>query len=75
MEAQLEFRANPNRVKAFELAYKIEISAVEAHYQKYLETEEIDSLRKIFLQLNRDDIDHANRIKSQWELVLQDERG
>ena len=72
MEAQLEFRTNPQRIKAFELAFHIENSASELHYQKYLGTEEMNGVRKIFQQLNRDDIDHAKRIKERWEMALQE---
>lgn len=72
LESQKRFKDNPDRIKAFELAYEIEISTGEVHYQKYMESTENGSLRKIFRQLNKDDIDHAKRIKEQWDLVLQE---
>ncbi len=72
-EAQLDFLTKPERLKAFELAYNIEEFGIEIHYQKYLRSDKIDSLRRIFQELNKSDIDHAKRIKDQWELALQEQ--
>jgi rubrerythrin len=61
--------------EAFELAYFLENSAGEAHFQKFLEGEAAPSndVEMVIQQLGRDDILHAERVKNRakqygWEL-------
>ena len=58
-----KFLENPTRSRAFDIAFEIENSAVEMHYQQYMEAESDDDLAEIFKKLNRADSHHAERIK------------
>ena len=53
-----------------EIAYEIENSAGEVHYQNYMSEDIDDDLRSIFKRLNRADIDHAKRIKEYMAVIL-----
>lgn len=54
----------PSREEAFNAALGLEISAGEAHYQQFMEKESPSKVEKIFQELNRDDKDHALRLRS-----------
>ncbi|MCF6248472.1 MAG: hypothetical protein L3J69_14090 [Desulfobacula sp.] len=54
----------PSREEAFNMAFEIENSAGEIHYQKFMKKNTNLKIDKIFKQLNKDDIDHAKRIRS-----------
>lgn len=56
----------PNRETAFRTALEIEESAGELHYQGFMEDEEGSGskIAEIFRQLNREDKDHSERIRS-----------
>lgn len=58
--------APPNESEAFSVAFELEQSAGEMHYQKFME-QELDSnskLSRIFQQLNEHDKDHAERVRT-----------
>jgi rubrerythrin len=61
-----EFKENPNRQKAFEIALEIESSAGESHYQEFMDTPSDNRVVQILQKLNRDDDDHYNRIKEYY---------
>ena len=64
----LKFNKNCcTREEAFNLAYTIENSACEIHYQENMEEEEPDQLLKIFQQLNKEDKNHSLRIKNKMK--------
>lgn len=69
-----KFSTDPDRMYAFEIAYELENSTGEMHYQNYMSEEINDDLRNIFKALNRADLDHAMRIKKYWESVLVDQK-
>ena len=54
----------PSREDAFNLALKLEQSAGEIHFQQFMEKSSTSKLDSIFQRLNRDDKDHAIRIRS-----------
>ena len=54
----------PSREDAFNLALKLEQSAGEIHFQQFMEKSSTSKLDSIFQRLNRDDKDHAMRIRS-----------
>jgi len=58
-----EFKKNPSRKKAFEIALELENSVGEIHYQKVMTSDKNDQLIKIFKKLNKDDMDHETRIR------------
>jgi hypothetical protein len=62
LKAMEDFKSQPNRAEAFELALKIEVSAGESHYNNFMKNGPESRLREIFRILNRDDLDHAQRI-------------
>jgi len=63
-----EFKDSPpNREKAFNLAYELELSAGESHFQEYASDESGSPIAKIFKHLNQSDVDHAKRIKDYAE--------
>jgi len=74
-----EFQSNPpSREEAFNAALKIENSAGELHFQKFMSQESSLTIEKIFKELNRDDKDHAMRIRSYMEkhgIPVQSENG
>jgi len=61
---------NPNRQKCFEVALEIESSAGESHYQEIMIKHTDNDIVKIFQKLNKDDIDHYNRIKEYYSKNL-----
>ena len=52
----------PSREEAFNIALKIEESAGELHFQKFMEKEANSATDNIFKELNKGDKDHAMRI-------------
>lgn len=55
----------PTIEKALRIAYLIETSSSEAHYQRFMSSKHEDcSLSRVFVKLNNNDIDHASRIVS-----------
>lgn len=60
-----KFRDNaPSREDALNIALEVEQSAGELHYQEFIEKKEKSRIEQIFEELNRDDKDHAKRIRS-----------
>lgn len=60
-------KASPSRDKAFRTALKLEQSAGEIHFQKFMEKESGSEFEKIFQKLNSYDKDHAMRISKYME--------
>lgn len=56
-----------SRETAFTIAYKLEKTAGEIHFQEYMDKKPESEMDRIFQQLNRDDKDHAERILSYME--------
>jgi hypothetical protein len=54
--------APPERARAFQLAYAIENSAGELHYEKFIRNQTSGPVSAVFKKLNGEDINHANRI-------------
>ncbi len=54
----------PSREDTFNLALKLEQSVGEIHFQQFMEKNSTSILDSTFQQLNRDDKDHAMRIRS-----------
>jgi hypothetical protein len=54
----------PSREDAFNVALEIEQSAIEIHFQKFIDKKGKSKIEEIFEHLNRDDKDHAKRIHS-----------
>ncbi|HCD36107.1 rubrerythrin family protein [Chlorobium phaeovibrioides] len=60
-----QFRQNPpTRREAFDIALELELSAGESHYQEFLDSPSESATANIFKQLNQEDRDHAERIRS-----------
>ncbi len=60
----LEYKESPpTREEALKLAYSLEISAGESHFQEFADDKSDSKISKIFNQLNKSDVDHARRIK------------
>ncbi|NOX48422.1 MAG: rubrerythrin family protein [Chlorobi bacterium] len=57
----------PGREEAFQLAYKLEWSAGESHFQDFTDDESGSQISRIFKHLNQSDRDHAERIKEYAE--------
>ncbi|MBW2700559.1 MAG: rubrerythrin family protein [Deltaproteobacteria bacterium] len=57
----------PSREEAFGLALELERSAGELHFQEFMEKEAGSKIDEIFRQLNKDDKDHEQRIRSYME--------
>ena len=53
----------PSREDAFNIALKLEQSAGELHFQQFMEKESESELDRIFQRLNRDDKDHAEKLR------------
>ncbi|MFO8236289.1 MAG: hypothetical protein R6U04_12895 [Bacteroidales bacterium] len=51
----------------FNIAYKLEKSAGEIHFQEYMDKKPAVEIDRVFQQLNRDDKDHAERILNYME--------
>ena len=65
-----EFKKNPSRKYAFDIALHLENSVNEIHYQNFMiNNEKDDQISRIFKKLNDDDIDHAIRIKKYMEEI------
>ena len=54
----------PSREEAFNYALKIENSACEVHFQKFMDEESDIKIGEIFRKLNEEDKDHENRIRA-----------
>lgn len=54
----------PSRETAFKVAFELENSAGEVHFQQAMEKSPDSQLMAIFQHLNRDDKDHARRIRT-----------
>ncbi len=68
----------PSREEAFNTALKIENSAAELHFHKFMEEESDSGIKKIFKKLNQDDKEHALRIRTYMKnngVSLQSENG
>lgn len=57
----------PSREEAFNIALKIENSAGEPHFKKFMDRETNSTIDEIFKKLKNDDKDHAMRIRSYME--------
>jgi hypothetical protein len=55
-------QSKPTRNQTFNIAYHLENSAGEIHYQKFMEKDPETKIEHVFMQLNQDDKDHAQRI-------------
>jgi ferritin len=66
-----KFMKNPERAYCFELAIELENEAGELHYQQFMESESQEELATLFKKLNRDDYQHAERIKTYRQDVLR----
>lgn len=55
---------SPSRATAFHVALEVESSAGEVHFQQAMENPPKSELMAIFQHLNRDDKDHAHRIRA-----------
>jgi ferritin len=60
--AMEELASSPDRTRAFQLAYTIENSAGELHYDKFMKYGTRSQISEVFRKLNGDDMDHAARI-------------
>ncbi len=68
----------PSREEAFNIAYKIENSAGEIHFQKFMDERSDSKKDNIFKELNKNDKDHAMRIRRYMEehgILLQPNEG
>jgi hypothetical protein len=63
IKAMEDFKSEPDRTTAFQLAHKIELSAGESHYNNFMTTAPGSRITEILRKLNRDDLDHARRIR------------
>jgi hypothetical protein len=54
----------PSREEAFNVAFSIETSAGEAHYQAFMRKNAETNVDSIFQKLNREDQDHALKISA-----------
>lgn len=63
IKATEDFEKAPDRIKAFQLALEIEISAGESHYDNFMLTSPNSQITNIFKKLNGDDVSHAERIR------------
>ncbi|MBT8762374.1 hypothetical protein KFV02_00305 [Desulfohalobiaceae bacterium Ax17] len=57
----------PSREEAFNIALEFEQSAGEIHFQRFMEKKTDVQLIKIFQKLNKDDKNHATRLRSYME--------
>lgn len=57
----------PTREEAFNIAFALENSAGELHFQQFMEKESGETTESVFQRLNKDDKDHARRIRSYME--------
>jgi len=61
-----KFKA-PSRDEAFNIAFELEESAGELHYQEFMVEKNSMEIDSIFKKLNANDKDHAKRIRSYME--------
>ena len=54
----------PSREEAFNTALRVEKSAGEIHFQRAMAKEADSDIMELFQQLNKDDMDHADRIRA-----------
>ena len=60
-----DYTANPpTREEALQTAYDLELSVGEIHYQEFMNRKSCSLSDELFKQLNLEDKDHADRIKS-----------
>ena len=65
LELMQQFKITPpSRLEALNIAFELEKSVSEQHFQQFMEGEANSSIAKVFQQLNKDDKDHAQRISS-----------
>ena len=64
------FKSNPTRYKCFEIALNIESSAGENHFQEVMTNHSDNEIVQIFQKLNKDDINHYNRIKDYFGKII-----
>ena len=67
-----QFEENPDRFTAFSMAFELENSAGELHYQKFMKSGNTDNLTQTFQRLNRADNDHSKRILEYWTKATQE---
>lgn len=67
LKAMEDFERQPDRAWAFNLAYRIELSAGESHYDNFMRNAPESRITEVFRKLNGDDVDHARRIKEYIE--------
>lgn len=58
----LQYKINPSRKKAFDIAIEIENSAAESHFEKVMTEQSNNNVIEVFKKLNKDDVNHLNRI-------------
>lgn len=63
-----KFENHPDRNRAFQIAYEVENSAGELHYNNYMNQDAESRLSSIFRKLNGDDLNHADRIREYMRL-------
>ncbi len=68
LKAMEDFKRHPDRAWAFKMAYKIELSAGESHYDNFMRNAPKSRVTDLFKKLNRDDVDHARRIMEYMEV-------
>lgn len=64
-----EITAAPSNELAFKNAYELELSTGELHYQLFMQKDDDSRLSAIFRRLNKEDKDHASRIRSYMNLL------
>ena len=64
----VEYRSNPpSRETAFNVALELEQSSGEIHFQRFMEKESNDRIIQVYQQLNKDNKNHAARLRSYME--------
>ena len=64
----VKFRNSPpSRGESFRIAFELEESAAEIHFQEFMENAPSSTIEEMFQKLNKDDKDHAARIRSYME--------
>jgi rubrerythrin len=58
-----EFKENPTREKAFDIALQIEKSAVEDNYQKFMNVTSNNDIADVLRKLNGEEKNHIERLK------------
>ncbi len=62
-ESLEQMEEQPDRIRAFQMAFDYENSAGELHYEKFIKNLSAGPVSSVFRKLNGDDIDHARRIR------------